>query len=89
MKVTVYVKENNLNSGNISLRQSHIDAFVGNLISKLEVRCKETDAKIAEYYGIKLSQIIGSAIARGKMKAGYGTYYLATLPTLPTLSTTK
>lgn len=60
MIVSVIVKNHNLNSGNVCLKQKHIQAFWNGDIDRLWV-CNENGQMIESYHGEVLRRLIMSA----------------------------
>lgn len=78
----IYVKNENYEKyGNVCINHSLVVSFINGNIGKVEVRIKEYDEKIAEFYGYGLNKLIANAIIGDQRKNDEGeTYYLTKLP---------
>lgn len=70
MRIVIYVKNHNLDSGNISLKKSHIQAYWNGLIESIDVYSEDKQF-LEAYYGKGLQDLIMSA-------RDYDKYFLAT-----------
>ena len=78
----IYVKNDNYEKyGNICVNSSLIQSFVRGEIGKVEVRIKEYDEKLAEFYGYGLNKLMANALLGDARQNEEGeTYYLTKLP---------
>jgi hypothetical protein len=70
MHVAIYIKKENLNTGNISLQPDVVDAYAKGLVTGLDIFIKETKEFLETYYGQGLDDLMGTC-------QSYGGYFIA------------